>query len=115
MKWLTASRANAILLALVLIVGGGNLLATHAQVQSQAAAQRREQAAQAAQQRREELAQRRAGEAVEHKLCTTFAKLAKRKPPPGSPKTNPSRAYLQGQHDTLDEIPVDLGCGKKRS
>ena len=46
MKWLTAKRAQAILLALVLIVGGGNLWATHSEIQSAQAAQRREQAAQ---------------------------------------------------------------------
>ena len=42
MKWLTASRASAILLALVLIVGGGNLWATHSEVRSAQAAQQRE-------------------------------------------------------------------------
>ena len=34
MRWLTASRGSVILLALVLVVGGGNLWATHAEVRS---------------------------------------------------------------------------------
>lgn len=50
------------------------------------------------------------GRIIEHKLCATFSKLAARKPPPGSPVTNPSRGYLQGQYATLNEIGPDLGC-----
>lgn len=104
MKWLTASRASAILLALVLIAGGGNLWATHSEVQSAQAAQQREQAA-----------QRRAGEVVEHKICTTLGHLAALRPPPGNPKTNPSRAFDQQLHATLDGLAPDLGCGKAAS
>ena len=70
---------------------------------------------QAAQQRREQLAQRRAGEAVEHKICTTMAQLAALKPPPGNPDTNPSRAFDQSLHATLDGLGPDLGCGKAGS
>ena len=43
-------------------------------------------------------------------VCMTLAKLADLKPPAGNPKTHPGRVYLQGQHDTLDEISADLGC-----
>ena len=95
--------AIAILLGLVLLVGGGNLLATYEQVHSQARAlQRQEQVTQAA--------QRKAGAALEKKLCTTFGKLAALKPPPGNPDTNPSRAYLQGQHAILAEVEADISC-----
>ena len=99
MKWLTASRASAVLLALVLIVGGGNLWATRAEVRSAQAAQEREQAA-----------QRRQGEAVERSLCTTLGHLAALKPPPGNPVTNPSRAFDDRLHATLDGLAPDLGC-----
>lgn len=43
-------------------------------------------------------------------LCTTFGRLGALRPPPGNPNTNPSRAYLQQEHATLDEIGTDLGC-----
>lgn len=99
MKWLTASRASAILLALVLIVGGGNLWATHSEVRSAQAAQQREQAA-----------QRKAGAAVEEKICTTMHRLAALQPPAGNPRTNPSRAFDDQLHATLDELGPDLGC-----
>ena len=101
MKWLTATRAQAILLALVLIVGAGNLLATHSEVQSAAAAQHREQAA-----------QRKQGEQELRTLCTTFGKAAGLKPPAGNPHTNPSRAYLQGQHVVWTAVVADLHCTK---
>ena len=90
MKWLTASRASAVLLTLVLIAGVGNLWATQ----------------------REQASQRKQGQLIEHRLCRTFARLAARQPPAGNPALNPARAYLQGQHATLDEIPADIGCGK---
>ena len=94
------------LLVLTLVVGGANLLAGYLEVQaSQSAIQ--------AAQHREQVLQQRAGAILGEKLCTTFGKLAALKPPAGNPKTNPSRAYLQGQHDTLDEIGVDLGCSRR--
>ena len=55
-------------------------------------------------------AQRRQGEAVEHSICTTLVKLAALKPPAGSATANPSRAYEQQLHATLDELGPDLGC-----
>jgi hypothetical protein len=53
---------------------------------------------------------RKAGAAVEHKLCTSFGRLGALKPPAGNPAANPSRAYLQLQHLRLDELGTDLGC-----
>lgn len=53
---------------------------------------------------------RHQGELVEQKLCTSFGRLAALRPPPGNPKQNPSRAYLQDQHTRLDELGTDLGC-----
>jgi hypothetical protein len=82
------------LLILVLIMGGANLLATYFYVKdSQASAKRQ-------------------GFVVEQKICSTLNALAKLTPPPGNPKTNPSRAYDQQLHATLDGLGPDLGCGK---
>lgn len=61
-------------------------------------------------QHREQVLQQQAGVMLEAKLCTTFGRLAALKPPPGNPKTNPSRAYLQAQHDALVQLGTDLGC-----
>lgn len=113
MKWLTASRAAAILLALVLIVGAGNLWATHSEVRAAQAQQRQEQAAQLAAQRREQAAQRRQGEQELRTLCATFGKAAALKPPAGDPRTNPSRAYLQGEHVVWTAVVADLHCPKR--
>jgi hypothetical protein len=55
-------------------------------------------------------AQQRAGAVLEQKLCTTFGKLAALKPPAGDPATNPSRAFDDNLHATLDELGTDLGC-----
>lgn len=91
------------LVALTLIVGGGNLWSGYTQARSQAhavlVAEQTEQAA-----------QRAAGVILEQKLCTTFGKLAANKPPAGNPETNPSRAYEQRQAVILDELGADLGC-----
>jgi hypothetical protein len=62
----------------------------------------------------EQAAQRRAGQMVERKLCTTFGSLAALEPPPGNPHTNPSRGYLQAEHATLVQLGADLGCGGTR-
>jgi hypothetical protein len=53
---------------------------------------------------------KREGELIEDKLCGSFGKLATLKPPAGNPATNPSRAYLQGEHAILDEIGTDIRC-----
>lgn len=58
-------------------------------------------------------AQRSQGQAVERKLCTTFGKLAALKPPGGNPGTNPSRAFDDNLHDTLDQLGADLGCDRR--
>lgn len=55
-------------------------------------------------------AQRQAGAVLEAKLCTTFTRLAALRPPPGNPETNPSRAYEDNLHVTLDQLGADLGC-----
>jgi hypothetical protein len=93
-------RTEGVLLALVLVVGGGNLWASWLEVHSAQAAQRREVAA-----------QRQQGRVTERKLCTTMQRLAALKPPPGSAAANPSRAYDQSLHATLDQLGPDLGCG----
>ena len=59
-------------------------------------------------------AQRAQGAALEHKLCTSLGRLAALQPPPGSSIGNPSRAYLQEQHDVLAELGPDVGCGSTR-
>lgn len=87
------------LVALTLVVGGGNLWASYAQVQAYKAGQHREQ-----------VQQRQQGAVIERKLCTTLSRLASRNPPAGSAGSNPSRAYLQWQHDTLAQLGPDVGC-----
>ena len=62
-------------------------------------------------QQQQQLAQQRAGQLAEQKICTTLGTLAALKPPPGNPQSNPSRAYLQEEHDTLAQLGTDLGCG----
>ena len=57
-------------------------------------------------------AQRAQGAAFEKRLCTTLGRLAALSPPPGSTGGNPSRAYLQEQHDVLAELGPDVGCGR---
>jgi hypothetical protein len=54
--------------------------------------------------------QQHAGVLLEEKLCTTFGTLAALKPPAGSAAANPSRAYEQSLHATLDQLGTDLGC-----
>lgn len=87
------------LVVLALAMGGVNALWTAHEVHVASAAQRQEQAA-----------QQRQGEQIEQKLCTTLGKLAILKPPPGSPLTNPSRAYDQELHAALAQLSPDLGC-----
>ena len=99
MRWLTASRGSVILLALVLVVGAGNLWATYALNGSTKAAEQRQAAA-----------QRRQGQVIEHKLCTGFGKLASLKPPAGADKANPSRLFELKQHNILDGLGSDIGC-----
>ena len=93
------NRARNALLLLVLIIGGANLLATHAEIRHNNAVQRQQRAAQA-----------RQGRLIGIKLCATFGALAALKPPPGNPAANPSRAFEDQLHATLDQIGPDLGC-----
>jgi hypothetical protein len=60
--------------------------------------------------RHAEAMQRQQGQAVERKLCTTMARLAALRPPPGNPEVNPARGYDQQLHATLDQLGPDLGC-----
>jgi hypothetical protein len=95
-------RWGVVLLALLLLVGGGNLWATYAQVHDYKAEQAREQAVQA-----------RQGAHVLHLLCASFGELASDTPPAGNPAQNPSRAFDQKQHVILVSLGTDLGCGRK--
>ena len=95
----TRAGGVAALVALTLIVGAGNLLASWDEVHAYQASQHRE-----------EVAQQRASVAVEDKLCSTFGKLAALEPPSGSPAHNPSRAFEQDLHARLVELGIDLGC-----
>jgi hypothetical protein len=107
-------RAVLFLFFLSVALGASGLFWINHAVNTSAAAiragQAREQAEQQAEQHREQEAQLQAATAEFRALCTTFTKLAALKPPQGNPATNPSRAYLQGQHDTLDQLGTDLGC-----
>jgi hypothetical protein len=58
---------------------------------------------------------KRQGESIEQKLCLTMRKQAARKPPAGNPANNPSRAYLQGEHQTWAALIPELGCNRRRS
>lgn len=87
------------LLILTLLVGGGNLYATHASIDSANA----QNAAQRA-------AAKKAGREEEQKLCHTLSAVAKLTPPPGSATTNPSRGYEQQLHAVLARLGPDIGC-----
>jgi hypothetical protein len=104
-------QGTAGLVALTLIVGGGNLWSGYDQARSQARSQA--QAVLAVEQRElavQRAAQQRAAAALEVKLCTTFGRLAALKPPAGDPATNPSRAFDDNLHVTLDQLGTDFGC-----
>lgn len=96
-------RALVFLFVLSVALGGLNLFWSAHEANSTRTAIQNEHA-------REQAAQQRAGVILGEKLCTTFGRLAALKPPPGDPATNPSRAYLQAQHDTLAQLGTDLGC-----
>jgi hypothetical protein len=87
-----AAYATVYLFALTLLLGVGNLLFTAHEVAASQAAQQR------------------AGQVVERKLCASFGRLARLQPPAGDPQANPSRAYLQQEHEALQELGADIGC-----
>lgn len=96
---LTANQAMGGLVALTLVVGGGNLWESWSQTHAITSAQHAEDAA-----------RKQAGAKLEAKLCSTFGTLAALRPPPGDPLKNPSRAYEQEQHAILVQLGTDLGC-----
>lgn len=57
---------------------------------------------------RQQQASQRSGAAIIKKVCVDFGELAANKPPPGNPKTNPSRRYDQTNHLILTGIGADL-------
>lgn len=75
---------------------------SHAENSAQAALKRLEQ--------KQQQEQQQAGALVVQKLCATLGKLAALKPPAGSAVNNPSRAYEQHLHATLDGLGPDIGC-----
>ena len=93
-------RSLLFLFALAVALAAGSLLWTAHEVRASQAAQQHEEAA-----------QHQAGVLLGEKLCTTFSRLAALKPPAGDPAKNPSRAYDQELHATLDELGADVGCG----
>ena len=92
-------RSVAVLVLLGLLVTGANLLWTAHAVNSYRTAQQQAAAS-----------QQRQGAEIEAKLCQTLGRLAALKPPPGNPAANPSRAYEDRLHATLDQLGPDLGC-----
>lgn len=85
-------RSVAALVVVAILLTGVNLLWTAHEVRSSHAAQQQQ------------------GQLVEQKLCSTLRNLAALSPPAGSPQANPSRAFEQELHATLDELGPDLGC-----
>ena len=98
-----ARRAVISLFAFTLVLAGLNLFWTAHEVNASRSAIQAEHA-------REQAEQRQAGAVLGGKLCLTFGKLAALKPPPGPAAENPSRAFEQELHATLDELGADLGC-----
>lgn len=96
-------RALVFLFALNLIFAVVNLIWTGHEVHASRSAIQSGQA-------HEQTEQRKQGQLLEQKLCSAFGGIAALKPPPGNPKTNPSRAYDQNLHAKLDELGTDLGC-----
>ena len=90
-----------LLLALVLVMGASNLLASYLIEQNGQGQQR--QAEQAAQ---------KAGNEIEVKLCTDVGTMSRLAPPAGNPASNPSRAYEQAEHRTWRGLYDSLECGK---
>ena len=60
-------------------------------------------------QHREQVLQQQAGVMLEARLCTTFGRRGTQAAA-GAAAQNPSRAYEQSLHITLDQLGADLGC-----
>lgn len=105
--FLTSRKAWAVvyLFALAVLLSVVALFWINHEVRTTEAAQQRQQLAQ-------QRAERQAGLLVEHKICQTLASLAALKPPAGNPRTNPSRAFDDSLHSTLDGLGPDLGCSR---
>jgi hypothetical protein len=107
----------AVLLAAACLAGlvhyAGNLSAEQRAVASQQRTLAGQQKAVAREQqelRQAGQASRRQGKLIEDKICTTMGRLAALTPPPGNPAANPSRAYEDKLHATLDQLGPDLRC-----
>lgn len=89
----------SILLALMVVVGIGNLWST------------RNSVSQFKQQFAQQQSQQRASSQQEvARICGSFHKIAILRPPPGNPATNPARAYDQQLHAALASVYNDLEC-----
>ena len=97
--WARRHSSALFLVALVVVLCGGNYLWSA-----------RQQDAYEASVHRAHAARLREDQAVLGKLCLTFGKLAVLEPPAGNPQANPSRAYEQTLHMTLVDLGADLGC-----
>jgi uncharacterized membrane protein YciS (DUF1049 family) len=112
-------RAVVFLFGLSVALSACSLFWNSYEVNSNAAAQRSQQASQQQAQRQEQAAQQRAGAAIEAKLCTSLKPLeglADMKPPAGNPADNPSRAFEQElvvKLAPLAQLGPDLGCKGK--
>ena len=91
---LTGRKASAIvsLFLVGFLVGAANLIFTVHYIRAQ------------------QSAQQQAGLVTARKLCATLDSLAALKPLGGNPAANPSRAYEDHLHATLDGLGQDLGC-----
>jgi hypothetical protein len=112
LRGLPIGQARAIVYLFVinlLLIGVGYAFIASAE-NSYQAGQQREQRRQEQAQRREQAAARRTGEIVEQRICLTMHKLAALTPPAGNPARNPSRAFDDELHATLDQLGPDIGC-----
>lgn len=100
----------AILVALMVVVGAGNLAATYVDVHDAQVAAAQQHARAVVAHRRQVAGQAAAAAVFESKLCEAFGVLGALKPPPGNPAANPSRAYEQAEHAALVHIGVAVGC-----
>lgn len=100
LRWLTVTVPVPVaLLALVLIMGGGSLLASYLQNQNYQAGQEHTQVVQRAQ-----------GVLIERKLCLDLGTMAGIRAPAGPPAANPSRAYEQAESRAWNGLYAGLGC-----